>query len=122
METTEYYERIDSASGNYIIAKSRDFEKLLTKEPVVVGGLTIAVGDKTSLHDWFVAPAEYLGLLDGNKMIFYLGEDNGTLFDEGLHYYDVTYRITENRIGKSYKTGTFRDRFFRDKNGRKFWK
>lgn len=82
----------------------------------MVGGLTIAVGDKTSLHDWFVAPAEYLGLLDGNKMIFYLGEDNGTLFDEGLHYYDVTYRITENRIGKSYKTGTFRDRFFRDKN------
>lgn len=122
METPEYYERIDSAQGNYIITPKRDFERLLCKKPVTIGFITFCPGDRVMMYGFFNAPVEYCGMLDGNKMVFYLGIDHATLFSEGFHYYDITYRFTNTRIGKSYKAGTFRDRFLRVKDGKFVWK
>lgn len=103
-----YEERVSNDAGSYIVADNRKFEELLDKKPLVLEGLTVQVGEETTLYDWFFKPTVYMGMLD-NRAIFYLGSGESDLFSSGGEYYDVTYVFDNNRIGKCYKLGTFRD-------------
>jgi hypothetical protein len=123
----EYEKRVHSEAGSYIVAGSREFEDILSKEVVEIGGFVIKPGDKTDLHGWFKMPCRYCGLLVDDvrykQAIFYIGEGNPTLFSPSAFYYDITYVFDPARIGKCYKQGTFRDAFMRLKpDGSYYWK
>lgn len=105
----EFEIRIDSSQGNYLVASSREIEASFEKVKLNIEGLDVMPGQFTDLYGWFLEPVQYVGMLDSNMAIFYLGKGNSTLFEEGGEYYDVTMIITPTRIGKSYKAGTFRD-------------
>lgn len=120
--TVRYDKKIDSKAGTYIVANSRGFEDMLIKEPLLVDSLEVNVGEETTLYDWFNSPVMFCGFLNENEAIFYLGEGDSTLFEAGGSYYDLTFIIALDRIGKSYKQGTFRDSFLREKNNKKYWK
>ena len=131
MENVLFEEEISTISGNFIwTTKPVEFEKILIKENIPITGLTnIKTGEKTDLYGWFNRPIIYVGILVINgisSMIFKLGEDEHNLFDDEIKtYYDQTYVIgkTHNRIGKSYKAGTFRDCFLKkDINNNFYWK
>jgi hypothetical protein len=110
-----YEKRIHPKMGTYLIAESRDIESLFTKSILEVAGLTVNIGEKTTLYDWFTCEVEYCGIFD-NYSIFYLGES------KGLHYYDATVILTPTRIGKKYREHSFRDAFLKEKDGVKYWK
>ena len=131
MENVLFEEEISTISGNFIwTTKPVEFEKILIKENIPITGLTnIKTGEKTDLYGWFNKPIIYVGILVINgisSMIFKLGEDEHNLFDDEIKtYYDQTYVIgkTHNRIGKSYKAGSFRDCFLKkDINNNYYWK
>ena len=131
MENVLFEEEISTISGNFIwTTKPVEFEKILIKENIPITGLTnIQPGNETDLYGWFNKPIMYVGILviDGiSSMIFKLGEDEHNLFDDEIKtYYDQTYIIgkTHNRIGKSYKAGSFRDCFLKkDINNNYYWK
>lgn len=131
MENVLFEEEISTVSGNFIwTTKPVEFEKILIKENIPITGLTnIQTGNETDLYGWFNKPIMYVGILviDGiSSMIFKLGEDEHNLFDDEIKtYYDQTYIIgkTHNRIGKSYKAGSFRDCFLKkDINNNYYWK
>lgn len=107
----DYEYRISPAQGNYIATESTDFELLLDKKSLVLGNTTINVGDSTDLFGWFDSSIRFCGFLEDSEAIFYLGQGNGDLFTDGAFYYDLTLVIDVDRIGKSYKAGTFRDSF-----------
>jgi len=118
----EYEERIDVDQGTYIVASSRDFENILDKTSIVLKSGVINPGQFTTLHGWFTKEVEFLGFID-KKAIFYLGEGEHDLFSNGGFYYDVTYILQPDRIGKSYKKGSFRDSFLRfNKKQEYYWK
>lgn len=118
----EYEERIDSEQGTYIVASGRDFENILEKKTLVLQSGVIAPGQFTTLHGWFTRPVEFLGFIE-QQAIFYLGKGDADLFNNGGFYYDVTYVFQPDRIGKSYKAGTFRDSFLRVNKKNEFcWK
>lgn len=118
----EYEIRIDAKQGTYVVAGSTDFEDILDKRDLVVGGLNIQYGEATDLFGWFEEPLLFCGFHDGNQAIFYLGQGDSDLFQEGAYYYDLTVVLSPNRIGKSYKERTFRDVFLKINNGVKYWK
>ncbi len=123
----EYEERIDRQQGNYIVASSRDFENILIQKPIELITGQINPKDFTDLHGWFTCRCQYLGLLDDKRhmqqAVFYLGGGKDDLFSKGGFYYDLTFIIEPNRIGKSYKPGTFRDVYLKKKpNGQYYWK
>lgn len=126
-----FKEEISSVSGNYIWTTNPiEFEKLLLKKNLTIKGLEdINIGDKTDLYGWFTSKIEYKGILEENghkAIVFLLGNDNYNLFDDEIKtFYDLTYIIGKknDRIGKSYKPGTFRDSFLRkDIKNNYFWK
>ena len=117
----EYEERIDRIQGNYIVADCRYFENVLDKKPLIIDGLTVNIGEKTTLYDWFTKPCLFVGFLK-EAAIFYLGQNDSTLFDSGAFYYDATYIIASDRILKIYKLGSARDFFLNNKNGKIYWK
>lgn len=117
-----YEKRIHNQAGTYIVTDSKEFENILTKSSLQVDGLEVNVGEKTTLYDWFNSPVIFCGFLNDKEAVFYLGEGDSTLFEAGAFYYDLTFIITQNRIGKSYSSGTFRDSFLREKNSKKYWK
>lgn len=119
----EYSEKIDSVQGNYIVTDDKvSFECLLDKSDLHIADSVIKTGEETDFFGWFTVAVRYCGLLDKNKAIFYIGQNHSTLFDPTLHFYDVTFIITKERIGKSYKSGTFRDSFFKQLNNKMYWK
>ena len=131
MENVLFEEEISTISGNFIwTTKPVEFEKILIQENIPITGLTnIKTGEKTDLYGWFNKPIIYVGILVINgisSMIFKLGEDEHNLFNDDIKtYYDQTYIIgkTHNRIGKSYKAGSFRDCFLKkDINNNYYWK
>ena len=120
MENLLFEEEIDSRSGNFICTnKPLEFEQILIKQNLPITGLEhIKPGQSTNLHGWFNSDIMYVGILIINEissLIFKLGEDESNLFDNEIKktYYDQTYIIgkSNNRIGKSYKPGSFRDCF-----------
>lgn len=116
----QYEERIDIKQGNYIVASGRDFEGMLEKKCLDLGDLNIKPGETTCLYGWFEKPVEFCGFLK-NAAIFYLGAGDSDLFSDGGQYYDVTYIIETGRIFKSYKPGSGRDYFLRQKKGKYYW-
>lgn len=126
-----YEELIGRKSGDYVFTDKKEmFEQLLLKENLPIDGLEhIKVGDKTDLYGWFVEPVIYMGILSKNNnraMVFLLGEDSIIdLFERKKYtYYDLTHIIGKrnDRIGKCYKPGTFRDAFLKkDKNNNYYW-
>ena len=131
MENVLFEEEIDSRSGNFICTtKPVEFEQTLIKKNLPITGLEhIKPGQLTNLYGWFNEEIMYVGILviDGiSSLIFKLGEDINNLFDNEIKtYYDQTYIIgkSNNRIGKSYKAGSFRDCFLKkDINNKYYWK
>ena len=131
MENLLFEEEIDSRSGNFICTtKPVEFEQTLIKQNLPITGLEhIKPGQLTNLYDWFNSDIMYVGILVINgisSLIFKLGEDEHNLFDNEIKtYYDQTYIIgkSNNRIGKSYKPGSFRDCFLKkDINNNYYWK
>lgn len=121
-ELTDYQELIDSTQGCYIATNSAHFELILDKKPLILESQTINVGEHTTLNDWFFKQTKFVGFLE-DRALFFLGTSKPNLFEETTYYYDVTYVFAENRIGKSYRAGSFRDVFLKkDKNGKYFWK
>lgn len=118
----EYETRVDSKQGTYIVTDSLDFEKQLENRGLTIDGLIVQVGESTDLYGWFTEPLRFCGFLDNNQAIFYLGQGDSDLFNTGAFYYDVTTILALDRIGKSYKLGTFRDMFLRKNNDKKYWK
>lgn len=122
----QYEQRISRDQGNYIVASGREFESFLHKEPIELSTGKIMPGEKTDLHGWFSRKSEYCGILDNDsaikKAVFFIGEGDSDLFNEGGVYYDVTFIIQHDRIGKSYKEGSFRDYFLRKKENKYYWK
>lgn len=123
----EYELRIDRQQGNYIVASGRDFEEILIKKPIELITGIINPGEFTDLHGWFKSECQYLGLLQDNKhsqyAIFYLGAGQSDLFNNGGFYYDLSIIIQPDRIGKSYKAGSFRDVYIKQNSkGKYFWK
>lgn len=113
---------IDSRQGTYIVTDSLDFEKQLESRALIIDGLIVQVGENTDLYNWFIEPLRFCGFLDGIQAIFYLGQGDSDLFNTGALYYDVTTILALDRIGKSYKLGSFRDVFLRKNNDIKYWK
>lgn len=131
MENVLFEEEISTKSGNFIwTTKPIEFEKTLIKENIPITGLTnIRPGEATDMYGWFNEPIMYIGILVKNgisSMIFKLGEFEPNLFLNDIKtYYDQTYIIGKdnNRIGKSYKAGSFRDCFLKkDLNNNYYWK
>ena len=131
MENLLFEEEIDSRSGNFIYTtKPVAFEQTLIKQNLPITGLEkIKPGQLTNLYDWFNSDIMYVGILVINgisSLIFKLGEDEYNLFDNEIKtYYDQTFIIgkNNNRIGKSYKPGSFRDCFLKkDINNKYYWK
>ncbi len=123
----QYEQRLNRDQGNYIVASGRDFEDILIKEPVSLITGDIYPGQLTDLHGWFNRPVKYCGILPSENVdikyaIFFIGEGDCDLFSSGGCYYDMTYILKPDRIGKSYKEGTFRDCYLRKKNNKHFWK
>ena len=119
----EYEERICREQGNYIVASDRSFENILDKTSIVLKSGVINPGQFTTLHNWFIKPVEFLGFIENKKAIFYLGAGTNDLINNGGFYYDLTIILQPDRIGKSYKAGSFRDVYLRQsKNGDFFWK
>lgn len=123
----EYKERIHREQGNYIVASGPEFEDILTKEPIIVNNTVINPGEMTDLYGWFTRKCRYVGfILNGiiKEAIFFMGTGEADLFsNSGPYYYDKTYIIENNRIGKCYTPGTFRDSYLRRKpNGTFYWK
>lgn len=118
----EFEKRIDNKAGNYLVTGDKSFEDMLNKYPLTLNGLTVNVGDETTLYNWFDSPVLFCGFLEDGEAVFYLGQGESSLFESGAYYYDLTYIIAQNRIGKSYSSGTFRDSFLREKNNIKYWK
>ena len=123
----EYELRIKRGQGNYIVASGRDFEDILIKKPIELITGKINPGEFTDLHGWFTKKCQYLGLLKDEKYsqyaVFYLGAGESDLFNNGGFYYDLTIIIEPNRIGKSYKAGSFRDVYLRKTTKDKYyWK
>lgn len=125
----EFEERINRDQGNYIVASDHHFEDILLKEPITLNTGSINVGDMTDMHGWFTKPVRFCGILQDQqagsikKAIFYIGESSGDLFfNTACQYYDVTFIIGPDHIGKSYKTGTFRDCFLKEKSNKYYWK
>lgn len=112
MSYKDFEERISSQQGTYIVAGSKEFETIVDKIPLCLAGDIIKCGDETIIAGWFFKPCRYIGML-GNQAIFYLGQGKSDLFSHGAEYYDVTYILGENHIGKSYSPGTFRDVYFK---------
>lgn len=124
----EYEERISRGQGNYIVASSPDFESILSKEALKLITGDIVPGDYTDLHGWFLKSVRYCGILPDSstttikRAVFYIGEGICDLFTPIVQYYDVTYIIAPDRIGKSYKPGSFRDCYLRESNNKYKWK
>lgn len=116
----EYEERIDPQQGSYIVSSDK-IEMILNIIPLVFESETIMPRQYTTLHGFFTEPLLYCGML-GNRALFFLGQGDDDLFSKAGFYYDVTYILSSNRIGKSFKSGTFRDFFLRKKNGNYFFK
>ena len=113
----DYEERIDAKQGTYIVAGSREFETLIERKDLELTPGTVKPDELTTLWDWFNRPCQYLGMI-GKRAIFYLGQGDSDLFEQGAYYYDVTHIFLPDRIGKAYNYQSFRDSFW--KNGR--WK
>lgn len=125
----EYEERICRVQGNYIVASGKDFEDILIKEPMRIITGVINPDDYTTLNGWFTKPVKYCGMLADpgsvsiKKAIFYLGEGFGDLFFFNTgYYYDLTYILGPNHIGKCYARGTFRDFYLRENKNKYNWK
>lgn len=116
----KYESHIHPIQGNYIVStEPLSFDN----KTLVLSFGEIKVGEKTTLCGWFEEPCEFMGFLKENQAAFFLGKTNGDLFSSDYYYYDITFIIAENRIGKSYKQGTFRDVFLnKDDKGNLFWK
>lgn len=110
---------IHPKAGTYIASPT---QLQFTQKELVLKTGTIQVGEKTTLHGWFTEPLEFMGFKDDDEAIFYLGKSNGDLLTPETYFYDVTFIIAPDRIGKSYKAGSFRDSFLRKKNGEYYWK
>lgn len=109
---------IHPKQGNYIAS---DTQLQFIEKPLQLESGTIQVGEKTTLHGWFSEPLQFLGFYTDNTAAFYLGKEEGNLFSPEMHFYDITYIIAPNRIGKQYKEGTFRDFFLRKDSKAKFY-
>jgi len=123
----QYEKRIDTQQGNYLVASGIDFENILIKEPIIINGISIFPVEMTDLYSWFSKVCRYVGYFETTEItkeaVFYLGSGDVDLFSNGGQYYDITYILKSDRIGKSYKAGSFRDCFLRiKKNGSFFWK
>ena len=117
----EYEERICTTQGKYIVASGIDFEEILEKKPIELISGKINTGEYTTMHGWFDKPCRFVGFLN-TWAIFYLGGGQDDLFSAGGYYYDATAIFTSDRIGKSYRAGSFRDAFLRQKNNKYYWK
>jgi hypothetical protein len=117
----KFEKRIDFKQGTYIVATDRSFEDILIKEPLKLKSGSISVGEKTNLHGYFNTEIEYMGMLD-NCAIFFLGEGDHNLFSNGGFYYDATFIISDDRIGKKYNDHSYRDVLLMNKNGKYYWK
>lgn len=85
----------------YTFSRPTEFENILINKSLNVDGLIVNVGESTDLHGWFRTPVLFCGFLETNEAIFYLGEGDSNLFNKDDFYYDVTYILATNRIGKS---------------------
>lgn len=114
----EYKEHIDRTQGTYCTTDDREaFENSLEKRDIIFDGFRVSPGEYTTLCDWFYKPCLFVGFLPDHKACFYLGINTASLFDPIVHHYDITY-VFPDRIGKSYRPGTFRDAFLKKrKNG-----
>lgn len=123
-----YQEHINRQQGNFITTSIRtDFENQLIKEPIRLITGDIYPDQITTLHGWFYKPCRYCGMLPDETMtikkaVFFLGNSQGDLFTDDTWYYDLTYIIQPDRIGKSYKPGTFRDCYLKKNNKGYYWK
>lgn len=117
----EYENRIDPIQGTYIVASDRSFEDIVEKKPLSLKTGDIQPGQFTNLYNWFNKEVEYIGMME-KCAIFYLGQGDENLFDTGGFYYDVTFIITNERIGKKYRERSFRDCYLVNKNGKYYWK
>ena len=123
----EYEKRIDSIQGTYLVASGIDFEEILLKEPIKINDSIIIPGDFTTMYGWFSKPCRYVGIFESSdrikEAVFYLGGGKVDSFSTGGEYYDITYILASDRVGKSYRAGSFRDCFLKRKpNGAFFWK
>lgn len=123
-----YKECYNLKCGNFIKTSNPiEFECLLKLENLPIKGLEhIKPGGKTDMYEWFIKPVEYKGILKegGDKAIItYMGKMEGDIFNpEDIYIYDVTYVITNERIGKTYMPRSFRDAFLKkDKNNNYYW-
>lgn len=117
----QYEERICPEQGNYLVADTMEFENILQKRPLIVDGLTVHPGESTTLYDWFFKPARFVGWLDSNKAIFFLGGGRADLFSTEGYYYDVTVVVTQKRLFKSYRPGSGRDQHLKLIKGKYTW-
>ena len=123
-----YQEHINRQQGNFITTLSGvEFENNLLKEPIRLITGDIFPGEFTTLHDWYIEPCRYCGMLEKNDIqikqaIFFMGKDQDDLFKTGTYYYDLTYILQPDRIGKCYKPGTFRDCFLKTNKKGYYWK
>lgn len=93
------------------VTNSADTEKefpQLENLPMEFIGEVLYVGKMTDLCGFFAKPMIYLGVIDGNEMLFYNGAGGATLFGQ-KHFWQSMIRLSKTRIFSMYSPRAGRD-------------
>ena len=99
----------DNQGCGYIFDNETDIHQFIKPITIAVGTEMINPGDLTNLDNYLTRKVKYLGVVDGNGMIFYYGSDNN-LFPR--YYYGLIFIITKHRIFEMYSPKGGRDQNF----------
>lgn len=96
----------DNQGSGYIHNERNELEKYLVKKSVTINGCEIKVGEKTTLNGHFANPIEYIGTIDKNEMVFYIGAA------DGLYFFQSVFKIQEDRIFEMFSPISGRDFYY----------
>lgn len=94
----------------YIFNNTTDIDKHLQKVPVTIAGTTLQPGEFTDMLGYFCRELEYMGMMNGNEMIFHIFSV-ADMFDQ-KHYYQCIFKIAEDRIFEMFAPGSGRDHYY----------
>lgn len=101
---------IDHLNGLFIQSESKEeVELACNRIPLEMKCLDepLQPGMSTDFGGFYKKEVEYVGMIEGNKIVFYLGEEYGVFGTS--YYFDVFFRITDSRIADCFKLGTMWD-------------
>jgi hypothetical protein len=115
--TMEYTVYSNNQGCGYISNNGTDIIDFVSQVDVTINNKMIKPGELTDLDGYFLHPIKYMGIKkesDSIEMIFEMGHVTD-LFGS-MYYYQLVFKIDENRIFEMFSWQAGRDHFF--KNGK----